>query len=33
VGKAKVAFIRILPKDAECYETRVEGADVIVELP
>jgi 3-phenylpropionate/trans-cinnamate dioxygenase ferredoxin component len=33
VGKAKVAFIRVMPHDAERYETRVEGSDVIVELP
>jgi 3-phenylpropionate/trans-cinnamate dioxygenase ferredoxin subunit len=33
VGKAKVAFIRVLPHNAECYQTRVEGSDVIVELP
>jgi 3-phenylpropionate/trans-cinnamate dioxygenase ferredoxin component len=33
VGKAKVAFFRILPGNAEHYQTRVEGNDVIVELP
>jgi 3-phenylpropionate/trans-cinnamate dioxygenase ferredoxin subunit len=33
VGKAKVAFIRIMPHNAERYETRVEGTNVIVELP
>jgi 3-phenylpropionate/trans-cinnamate dioxygenase ferredoxin component len=33
VGKAKVAFIRIMPHDAERYETHVDGTNVIVELP
>ena len=33
VGKAKVAFIRVMPHNAECYGTRIEGTDLIVELP
>jgi 3-phenylpropionate/trans-cinnamate dioxygenase ferredoxin component len=33
VGKAKIAFIRVMPHNAETYETRVEGTNVIVELP
>jgi 3-phenylpropionate/trans-cinnamate dioxygenase ferredoxin subunit len=33
VGKAKIAFFSTMPHDAEHYETRIVGTDVIVELP
>jgi 3-phenylpropionate/trans-cinnamate dioxygenase ferredoxin component len=33
VGKAKIAFIQTMPHGAEHYEVRVEGVDVIVEVP
>jgi nitrite reductase/ring-hydroxylating ferredoxin subunit len=33
VGKAKVVLFRMMPKNAESYETKVEGTDVMVNLP
>ena len=31
VGKAKVAFIKIMPKDEKSYVVKVEGTDIMLE--
>jgi 3-phenylpropionate/trans-cinnamate dioxygenase ferredoxin component len=33
VGKATVLFFHTMPRNAAWYETRVEGTNVLVELP
>jgi 3-phenylpropionate/trans-cinnamate dioxygenase ferredoxin subunit len=33
VGKAKVVVFRVTPKDAKTYATRVEGSDILVDVP
>jgi 3-phenylpropionate/trans-cinnamate dioxygenase ferredoxin subunit len=33
VGKSKVLIFRVTPKDAKTYATRVEGQDILVEVP
>jgi 3-phenylpropionate/trans-cinnamate dioxygenase ferredoxin subunit len=31
VGKAKVAFIKVMPKDEKSYAVKVEGTDIMLE--
>jgi 3-phenylpropionate/trans-cinnamate dioxygenase ferredoxin subunit len=33
VGKAKILFFSTMPRNAEWYETRIEGTDLLIELP
>ncbi len=32
VGKAKVAFIKVMPKDEKSYVVKVEGTDIMLEV-
>lgn len=32
-GNAKIAFLKMKVKDTQCYPVRIEGTDVLVEIP
>ena len=33
VGEAKIAFIKVKPKDEVCFEVKVEGTSILIGIP